>query len=225
MIWRRNLMGMLVACGLLSAAISAAQQNLPPTPVPPRGLPASSPDDVLRATTERNRLAAAQFESANHPLQAVPPTGSVMPSAPVGAAGDTAGLSSYHRALNAYYRKLEADYQYTTTAFRWHQVSSLVILLVVLVVVALGLYFSWVQFRRDLEAERKTAPPKRASTAGQAPAESQAPSEPNPPTSQVKLGPQGIEVNSSVLGVVILVISLAFLYLYLAYVYPITIAK
>jgi len=38
---------------------------------------------------------------------------------------------------------------------------------------------------------------------------------------QLELGQTGLKVSSPVLGVIILVISLAFFYLYLVYVYPI----
>ena len=44
---------------------------------------------------------------------------------------------------------------------------------------------------------------------------------PNPLATQFEVSAKGIVINSSVLGVVILGLSLAFFYLYLVYVYPI----
>jgi hypothetical protein len=82
--------------------------------------------------------------------------------------------------------------------FRWQFYSSIVLFTVVNLLVLIGIFFSWLQFRRDL------------STPGSEAAET-----------QLAVSTEGIKIQSSILGVIILVISLAFFYLYLVYVYPI----
>lgn len=64
---------------------------------------------------------------------------------------------------------------------------------IVLLVVLFGVYLSYVQFTKGAQTE-----------------------------GTVKLGPAGFEVTSSVLGVIILTFSLAFFYLYLVHIFPIT---
>lgn len=91
--------------------------------------------------------------------------------------------------------------------FAWQYWSSMVIFGVVLVLVVCGIYFAALQFHRDLPA-RPRGPADAGGAGGAA-------------SSTVELSTGGLKVSSPVLGVVILVISLAFFYLYLAFVYPI----
>jgi hypothetical protein len=86
--------------------------------------------------------------------------------------------------------------------FKWQHLTTQLIFFVVNALVIIGIYFSWVQFKKDLEMakERKGSDEKEH---------------------HIELSTSGIKVSSSVLGVIILVISLAFFYLYLVYVYPI----
>ena len=58
-----------------------------------------------------------------------------------------------------------------------------------------GLYFSYMQFRMAKRAETQTS---------------------------IKLGKEGLEISSPVIGLLILFISMGFFYMYLANVYPIT---
>ena len=67
-----------------------------------------------------------------------------------------------------------------------------ILFFVVLTVVSFGLYLSYVQFKKGNQSE-----------------------------GNLKLGPAGIEVTSSVLGILILAFSIGFLYLYLVHVFPI----
>lgn len=81
--------------------------------------------------------------------------------------------------------------------FHWNHVSTVITFFMVMVIVAIGLFFAGVQFfsdRRRGKSSEKT---------------------------DIKMSTEGLEVSSSVLGVIILTISLAFFYLYLVYVYPI----
>ena len=81
--------------------------------------------------------------------------------------------------------------------FWWQHMASRAIFLVVISLVTVGVYFAWVQFRKDI-----AGPPKEEQH-------------------QIELATSGLKVSSPVLGVIILVVSLAFFYLYLVYVFPI----
>jgi hypothetical protein len=80
------------------------------------------------------------------------------------------------------------------SVLKWQHLSTKIILIVVLILVAMGLYFAWVQFRD--------------ATTGQA-------------STEIEISTSSLKVSSPVLGVIILIVSLAFFYLYLIYVYPI----
>jgi hypothetical protein len=125
---------------------------------------------------------------------------------------------AYTREYWSYYtRALEHRRQ----IFQWQLLSSKIIFWAVLALVFAGIYFAAVQFHaslgRDVRAADQLAnpEPEQAKVA---------------PTERVVLTPdmtelsaslEGIKVRSPILGVIILVISLAFFYLYLQFVYPI----
>ncbi len=108
------------------------------------------------------------------------------------------GVAVQRRALAAYYQYRIDGYEHRQRVFRWQLLSSRIIFVVVIFLVLVGIYFSWLQFSSAIRAgggeQRETT--FEASTSG-------------------------FKVSSPVLGVIILAISLAFFYLYLAYVYPI----
>ncbi len=128
------------------------------------------------------------------------------PEPPVAGLGPGA-LAEAEKAFIAYYAYRAQGYAHRHEVFRWQLFSSRIIFGAVIALVALGVYFSWLQFM----AGRRKSPPAKG--------------EPNPEerrtTSTVKFSTSGIEVSSPVLGVIILAISLAFFYLYLVHVYPI----
>lgn len=80
---------------------------------------------------------------------------------------------------------------------QWQNISSYVIFVIVLTLVTVGVYFAWKQFSISLEEKGSES------------------------ISTVEIGATGLKVSSPVLGVVILVISLGFFYLYLVHVYPV----
>ena len=88
------------------------------------------------------------------------------------------------------------------SVYAWQDFSSKVIFASVLLLVLIGVFFAGVQFFGGY-------PSGSSSDAREAP-------------SEVELSVKGISVSSPFLGVIILVISLGFFYLYLAYVYPIS---
>jgi len=102
---------------------------------------------------------------------------------------------SYRNGLDYYKFGLE----HRKNVLKWQHFSTKIILVVVLLLVSMGLYFSWSQFRAGT-------------------AESIAPIS----STEIEISSERIKISSPVLGVVILFVSLAFFYLYLVYVYPIT---
>lgn len=113
---------------------------------------------------------------------------------------DEAGVRSMQESLKAFYDYNTRGFEHRSAVFKWQLLSSRLIFGLVILIVAVGLYFSWLQFMAGMRENgdlEKTATTLEAS-----------------PTS-------GIKVSSPVLGVIILTLSLAFFYLYLVHVYPI----
>jgi hypothetical protein len=134
-----------------------------------------------------------------------------MPEAPSEVIlNDPTTRQKYLESMQGYYEYRKRGYLYRSSVFDWQLLSSRIIFFVVLFLVACGIYFAWVQFRAALGALRRS------------PAKDGAPADrPSPLATQFEVSAKGIVINSSVLGVVILGLSLAFFYLYLVYVYPI----
>jgi hypothetical protein len=89
--------------------------------------------------------------------------------------------------------------------FEWQHFSGRLILGFVLLLVSTGIFFSYLQFRlylRSTDPANKQADNQNMDT-------------------DLELSAAGVKVSSNVLGVIILALSLAFFYLYLAFVYPI----
>lgn len=112
-------------------------------------------------------------------------------------------------ALKAYYSNLERFYQesgahrknewdHRLESFEWHYWTSVLIFVVVIVLMLSGLYFSYLQFVASEYGEKEGSDHR----------------------TQFKISKDGIEINSSVIGMLILFLSLGFFYLYLKEVYP-----
>ena len=112
-------------------------------------------------------------------------------------------------ALKAYYSNLERFYQesgahrknewdHRLESFEWHYWTSVLIFIVVIVLMLSGLYFSYLQFVASEYGEKEGSDHR----------------------TQFKISKDGIEINSSVIGMLILFLSLGFFYLYLKEVYP-----
>ena len=110
-----------------------------------------------------------------------------------------------HLAFSSYYQYRIQSFEHRMDAFRWQAFASKIIFVVVIILVGIGIYFSWIQFHRSV------------SGAGNFDTEGDGSNNTN-----LDLGPFGIRVNSSVLGIIILALSLSFFYLYLLFVYPIS---
>jgi len=104
--------------------------------------------------------------------------------------------SSCKKAFQKRFSNFEFELNHRENVLRWQHLSTKIILFVVLVLVGMGLYFAWVQFHSGSRDES---------------------------VNELNISMDGIKVSSPVLGVIILTLSLAFFYLYLVHVYPISI--
>lgn len=120
-----------------------------------------------------------------------------------GASTDPETRRKYEQALQDYYEYRSEGLQHRRAVFRWQLFSAKLIFVIVLVLVGCGILFAAIQFRRGMQQPSDHAgESERLST-------------------EMEISSKGIRVNSPVLGVIILTLSLAFFYLYLVYVYPI----
>jgi len=178
--------------------------------------------DGVHAQSRIERAIAAADAQAESRSSAQPTAGApagdkqaatAMPADPGSVVlGDIATRQRYLDAMQRYYEYRANGYAYRSRVFEWQLLSSRVIFVIVLVLVGAGIYFAAVQFRSAMRAASKPATVVEAVPA--APGVTLA--------TQLEVSAKGIVVNSSVMGLIILALSLAFFYLYLVYVYPIT---
>ena len=121
-------------------------------------------------------------------------------------------MASMQRSIKAYYDYNANGFEHRRAVFEWQLFSSKIIFAIVVFLVGVGIYFSWIQFTASMEPRDEEEGARKGEAGGN-----------RPPTSVTTLeaSAKGIKVSSPVLGVILLVISLAFFYLYLVYVYPI----
>ena len=100
-------------------------------------------------------------------------------------------------------------YAYRMKLFEWQLSSSKIIFSVVVVIVLIGLYLSYLQFKLSEKQLLKPTDPKDTSTA-----KSQS-------ATDLEINKDGIKIQSAVIGLIILVISIIFFFLYLKFVFPI----
>ena len=138
------------------------------------------------------------------------------PAAADNAIADPKTAEAYHQALQAYYKYRQDALDHRAKVFDWQLISSRMIFIVVVLLVGVGIVFSWLQFRRSLPVLKRTRMRKNDPSSKDAPADV-----PAPTATTFKASLDGVEISSPVLGVIILGLSLAFFYLYLVYVYPV----
>ena len=157
-------------------------------------------------------LAKTDIESPNVPAALGDSNPALPESAPSVVMSDPATRAKYLTAMQRFYDYRANGYAYRGRVFEWQLLSSRVIFIVVLLLVIAGIYFAAVQFHVAMIAARRNLliPPGADAAAGA-----------NPLATQLEISAKGVVINSSVLGVIILGLSLAFFYLYLVYVYPI----
>ncbi|HEV3086190.1 MAG TPA: hypothetical protein VGX96_03110 [Candidatus Elarobacter sp.] len=135
------------------------------------------------------------------------------------------------KAAYEYYANDVNAYHLRANIFQNQAVATNVILVVVIIITLAGLVFSGIQFWVALTTHAASLAAhnvalQQVATGGAAAASSSAPAAAAPDdtvtlATQLKVGMDGVQVQSSILGTTILVFSLAFLYLYLKFVYPI----
>ena len=122
---------------------------------------------------------------------------------------DSAVRSDYHTAVRAYYRYRAGGFEHRSQVFAWQLQSSKIVFIAVLLLLTVGVVFSGIQFRKGmLEAKRDGEMTDNSSRSMDLKTELEATT-------------SGIKVSSPVLGVIILLISLLFFYLYLIYIDPV----
>lgn len=116
--------------------------------------------------------------------------------------------------------------------FEWQHISTVIIFILVVVIVSMGLFLSYKQFEFNMEMARKhyDAPVKvsgkKNDTQDLAPAKSKSGThEEHESSTTFEIGKGGIKINSAVIGLIILAMSIGFFFLYLRYVYPVHILR
>ncbi|HLK08281.1 MAG TPA: hypothetical protein VKV30_10075 [Candidatus Angelobacter sp.] len=202
------LITMLSAAALLSGAQAIAVPQAPGASSK-QGLDSGAIKRNLQQQIRKNESAqAAQKQPTPAPGEDAPEaghgaqqeeSGSFIPKAPDPALNDPATQQLYFSAMREYYSYRISGFQHRQRVFAWQFVSSKLIFATVLILVFAGIYFAAIQFHKGLSG--------KGAAAAQA--------------TDIEASLKGIKVSSPVLGVIILVISFAFFYLYLVYVYPI----
>lgn len=121
-------------------------------------------------------------------------------------------------SFNEYLDYRISGYQHRREVFRWQLFSSKITFYVVILLVLAGVYFSGIQFHRSLDKNRAKVAADKVTAEQEV---TQVVSPVKSEVTEITASVTGIKVSSPVLGVLILVISLAFFYLYLSFVYPI----
>ncbi len=180
---RKSAAGLLIALLAVSSCFAQTDQESS------EGSSAASPE----MSKLLEQLAAAREVADQEPT-------SLAPAVACAEIADEAAQTRCWQAFEAYFDYYRSGFEHRRRVFAWQHLSTQIIFVVVLILVGAGLFFAWLQFRRD-------------STKPSGGEKEQA--------HEVEIGPGGVKVSSPVLGVVILTLSLAFFYLYLIYVYPI----
>lgn len=151
-------------------------------------------------------------------------TSTAVPEMPAGElaldALDPPTRQKYLIALQRYFEYRTDGYVHRSRVFEWQLLASKITFATVLLLVLAGIYFAAAQFQFAMTAARRHGDIVTSQRES-------APPQPDARVDATNLDPRlevsakGLVVNSSVLGVIILALSLAFFYLYLAYVYPI----
>ncbi len=109
---------------------------------------------------------------------------------------DSALQAKYFESITAYYDYRVNGFRHRHSVFQWQLYSSKVVFIAVLVLLLAGIVFSGIQFWKGLKDKQLEA-------------------------TSLEALPTGIKVSSPVLGVIVLIISLLFFYLYLVYIFPV----
>jgi hypothetical protein len=176
-----------------------------------------SKDDAMKPQGESSDVSDSGPEDAARKLK------EIMPQSPPYGVDEPGMRTKYLEAMKGYYDYHTAGYLHRGRVFQWQLLSSKVIFVIVTLLVFSGIYFAALHFHEAMRrraAEPMTVASKTVTAAADS-GDAQVPTF-NSEITKLSASAKGIEVSSPVLGVIILVISLAFFYLYLVYVYPVT---
>lgn len=109
----------------------------------------------------------------------------------------------YEKALQDYYSYRSKGLEHRGAVFRWQLLSARMIFVIVLGLVICGVIFAGIQFRISMQHYKQNG------------------LKTEDVSSNIEFSKEGMKISSSVVGLIILFLSLAFFYLYLVYVYPI----
>jgi hypothetical protein len=126
------------------------------------------------------------------------------------------------RLNDRYVSHLEWQFDFAQRSWSWHFYSTILLFFIVLMIVAFGLYITYLQFKKDYKSKvvGKGASP---STDGGKPKGGTQESDQAAAgaSTTMKLSAAGLELSSQIIGLFVLGFSLAFFYLYVKEVYPI----
>ena len=175
------------------------------------------PDGTIQFVDCKGRVTSQSLPVTVSPPAQKKSSAAERPSVPsssstVSLPADSAAAVAYQHYLEAYYKYQAHSLDYAQTVFDWQYKSSIVIFMMVILLVLTGLVFAGIQFTIAMKAHPTSAGKKKEATAtDQAPAMA----------TTLEASAHGVKITSSVIGLLILVVSIGFFYLYLVYVYPI----
>jgi hypothetical protein len=156
---------------------------------------ASDQGSVAASHREKPRVGGARQPKADSLAQAEADAAVAQDQIPTVPEPVNSRVSQAQADYNEAYWKYQREViDHTRKVYAWQHISSIIIFYVVIFLVLIGVLFSWLQF-------------KAAAFKGE--------------SEELDASMKGVKITSSTLGVVILVLSMCFFYLYLRYVYPI----
>ncbi|MDZ7757700.1 hypothetical protein [Rhodohalobacter sp.] len=167
--------------------------------------PAFSHSGLQQDQTDRVNDILNQMQQEMQNSDTVPDSIVAPPPIALQQALDDSTIAMYQKAMQAYYEYRVSGFEHRKNVFLWQLVSSKMIFFGVLLMVFCGICFSGIQFYKSMTMSKVEG--VEAIDTG---------------VTEFEASTSGIKVTSSVLGIIVLVISLAFFYLYLVYVYPIS---
>lgn len=195
------------SCLLLAAiAIASAQANVDTSkkdrlatgtgcPSTAQVLPDGSVQITNCAGSRRFAASATNQPAANTPKSSVPVARGIV---------DPSTEHAHQEALRTTYEYQTFSYKHAMRSFDWQYTSGKVIFWLIVLLVLAGLLFAGVQFYMGYKHPLEGGDGEQTSD------------------SELEATLQGIKLKSSVLGLLILTLSMAFFYMYLKFVYPIT---
>jgi hypothetical protein len=131
-------------------------------------------------------------------------------------------LDAAQRINERYVRHLEWQFEFAQHSWSWHFYSTILLFFIVLLIVAFGLWITYLQFQKDDAPQADGAGASSSAQSGQsAPGKPEQKKESDSSKTTMKLSAAGLELSSQIIGLFVLGFSLAFFYLYVKEVYPI----